>query len=491
MVGFFSSDFRPANRAVLYLLAALLVPLALSSSAMASFLVIQVRTDLIPGTELGWVRSRFHELAADGTVRPENAVMDRWKHHSEGTDWAAGVRVAESPRLPDAVYGGSVSIYNLEGGLVLSRPVRVELRGGIHVVTVLLTREPGVTPPQPGFLPGTETSHWTSEEFDVSGDSDIEHSKDPIQCPVNLAMHGLGCNGDFCDNVRVHCRAVAGVSTENHRWTTFFSEESASYQGCNPNEFATGLQCRGQFCDEISLRCTEHNATEELCYVTDPISEDLPLTEFIDPTNGYVRRILCEGSNCDDKRLEICRIVEFPLILGAFSNLCVTSDGGSMKVGACLSAENSANTAQVWTLDGQTGMMVNPLTGTCLTALGGMGSVTEEPCAEAGDTSWFMDGNGRLVSIGPNNDPLCLSVVGVQDPLERPPIGAAFELGACSNALYQLFKASNAALPPPLPEFDAGLGEVFPIPLPVLLMPAWLLLVGAISTVGASMIRRG
>ncbi len=130
----------------------------------------------------------------------------------------------------------------------------------------------------------------------------------------------------------------------------------------------------------------------------------------------------------------------------------------------------------------------NPITGTCLTALGGQGALTEEPCAEAGDTTWFMDSKGRLSSVDQQNNLLCMSVVRAQDPYGLPPLGAAMELNTCTDAYYQIFEPSNAALPAPLPEFDAGVGQVFG--LPVLMMPALLLLIGAISTVGVSMIRR-
>jgi hypothetical protein len=494
MADTFRSRFRSTNKAIAYSLFALAASLMVSSSAMAvSRLVIQVRTELIPGVELGWVRSHFLELDdAGGSVLPKYSAMDRWMNQSESTDWGEpiGVRVAESQLLSDGYYSGHVSIYNPEGGLVLGRLVRVRLTGGLHVVTVLLLRDPLALPPLPGYLPATEVSHWTSEDVVDLGDSDNEHSKDPIQCPVNHAMHGLACDDSQCDNVRLFCRAVAGVSTQNHGWTSYFSEEAGSYQGCSSNEFATGLQCKGQFCDEIRLRCTEHNAVEDFCYVTDPISNDSPFTEFADPANGYVRRILCEGSFCEDKRLEICRIVGYPLSFGAFSNLCVTSVAGVMTVGTCLSAENETNISQVWHLDAPTGLISNPLNGSCLTALGGFGSLTEEPCVEAGDTSWFMDSNGRLSSVDLNNNPLCMSVVGVQDPLGLPPIGSSLELSTCSLALYQVFEPSNAALPPPLPEYDAGEGEVTPFPLPALSLPGLLLLIGAISHIGASWIRR-
>ena len=159
--------------------------------------------------------------------------------YSDGTGWGGptGVRVAQSQPLRDGYYAGHVSIYDLEGGLVLRRPVRVRLTGGVHSVTVLLTR---VTTPMPGYLPGTELSHWTSEDVIKFDDLDDDPSKDRIQCPVNLAMHGLGCDGIQCENIRVYCRAVAGLSTQNHRWMDvddYFSEASGSYQGCSANEF--------------------------------------------------------------------------------------------------------------------------------------------------------------------------------------------------------------------------------------------------------------
>lgn len=465
----------------------LLVALAVAQPAQATGLVVQVLTNFIPGTELGWARATFVRYE-DGALKPQNAAIDQWKHYSESSSWSTGTRIAEVASLPRGEYRGVVGAYDPNGGLLWSRPVVVNLlTSNVHVVSVLLTRDPLVTPPQVGVLPAIEVSHWTSEEVDRAGDADVEETKSPIQCPPNLAVRELACDANYCDNIQLTCRAFPGVSTQNHRWTAFFSEEAGSYQGCNANEMMTGIRCRGDFCDEISLRCTEHTGSEELCYTTDPISDGQPLIGEV-PDNGYVKRILCEGSFCDDKRLEICRMKEFPLHLGAFSGLCVTSFAGGFVLDDCQSAAQGGNTAQVWALDDQTGQLVNPLTGTCLTALGGEGAVTEESCAEAGDTSWFLDANGRLSSIGPNNDPLCLTLAGVQDPQQRPPLGATFELGACSPALYQLFEPSNAGLPAPLPELDAGTGEI--LYLPTLPGGGWLVLAAALAWAGRSATRR-
>ncbi len=482
----------PSKGAAVHLLCVLLASLALTPSAMAETLIIQVRTEFTPITELGWVHTQFFELDGAGVAQPELAVMDTWTHHSISTSWTDGVRVGQSLLLPDADYYGNVSIHNEEGGYVYGRPVRVELNGNqVHVVTVLLTPDPEVSRPVPGYLPGTTTSHWTSEETDQLGDHDTEHSKDPIRCPPNMAMYGLGCNGNYCDNVQVFCRALPSSIPEVFRWTPYFSDENPVFEGCLSNEFATGIQCRGGFCDEIRLRCTDYGVLAGSCYATSGISEEPPwLTEFKDSGNRYVRRIQCTGNNCDNKSLEICEPLNWPLRLGSFSNLCVTSIAGIMTVGSCMSMEDGENTPQVWHVDLQTGLISNPLTGTCLTALGGEGAVTEELCIEAGDTFWFKDSKGRLSSFGPNNNPLCLGVAGVQDPFGLPPIGAAMELAPCSDALYQIFEPSNAALPPLGPEYDAGSGELFPFPVPGFLMPALLLLIGTISTVGMSMIRR-
>jgi hypothetical protein len=147
-----------------------LASLALTAPALATGLRVQSRTDFIPGVELGWMRSTFFRIE-DGLVKPQNAAIDQWKHHSyaSGSDWVRGVRIAEVGSLPKGLYRGQVSAYDPNGGLLVSRPVRLTLdTGNFHVVTVLLTRE---NPLRVGVLSAIDVSHWTSEEVDVPGDS--------------------------------------------------------------------------------------------------------------------------------------------------------------------------------------------------------------------------------------------------------------------------------------------------------------------------------
>ena len=57
----------PSKGAAVHLLCALLASLALTPSTMAETLIIQVRTDYTPITELSWVHTQFFEL--DGARR--------------------------------------------------------------------------------------------------------------------------------------------------------------------------------------------------------------------------------------------------------------------------------------------------------------------------------------------------------------------------------------------------------------------------------------
>lgn len=108
-------------------------------------LVVQVRTDLLPGRELAAVEVEVD--AADG------AEVGRARVESEAArDWGHGVRVAELVGIPQgAGYRVRVRALGPDGELVVERPVRVELAGGLRVVTVLLSRAcQGVVCPSTG-----------------------------------------------------------------------------------------------------------------------------------------------------------------------------------------------------------------------------------------------------------------------------------------------------------------------------------------------------
>ncbi len=106
----------------------------------AATLVVQVRTDLLPGQELAAV-----EVAIEGEVGVTRVDA------STARDWGLGVRVLERA-VARGTHRLRVAAVDAAGATVVERPVRVTVDGGgVRVVTVLLTRDcQGVTCPGAG-----------------------------------------------------------------------------------------------------------------------------------------------------------------------------------------------------------------------------------------------------------------------------------------------------------------------------------------------------
>lgn len=115
------------------------VALTLVACDPASRLVVQVRTDFVPVRELGSVRVTLSGADAVGWQQEVSARPEQ--------RWGAGVRVAER-ELSAGIYRLQVTALDASGSVLVDRGVRAELRGGVQVVTVLLTRDcVGVTCP--------------------------------------------------------------------------------------------------------------------------------------------------------------------------------------------------------------------------------------------------------------------------------------------------------------------------------------------------------
>lgn len=115
------------------------------TSVSAATLIVQVRTDLRPYRDFSLIRTDVYT----STGRYNNArgrfVMRREKRAGASRNWGRGVRVAEVNNLSDEVYHLVVSAMDRRRRVVVSRPVRVKLKGGVYVVTVLLAH------PNPAF----------------------------------------------------------------------------------------------------------------------------------------------------------------------------------------------------------------------------------------------------------------------------------------------------------------------------------------------------
>ncbi len=119
-----------------------LCALALGCEAQQTTLIVQVRTDLAPGRDFAEVR-----------VSPDFASPIHTAAGA-GREWGSGVRVAELAGLGSDEASLEVAALDAAGAVVVSRPVRVRLEGGVQVVTVLLTRAcGGVVCPSAGDPP--------------------------------------------------------------------------------------------------------------------------------------------------------------------------------------------------------------------------------------------------------------------------------------------------------------------------------------------------
>lgn len=105
-----------------------------ATAAYAATLVVQVRTDLVPGRDFDTAVSTIRGVS-NSTVRRINRPAN------SGEDWRRGIRVAEF-RLDDGEYNLKVGLRHRRLGMRVERPARVTLKGGVRVLTILLTCPP-------------------------------------------------------------------------------------------------------------------------------------------------------------------------------------------------------------------------------------------------------------------------------------------------------------------------------------------------------------
>lgn len=140
---------------------------------------------------------------------------------------------------------------------------------------------------------------WTSDEYP------------PLNCPTATLVHGVECYGDYCDDVRLDCDPVSGMTFGSSSWSTWFSEEGTNWRKCDPNgnEWMTGIHCDGDNCDNVSIECTHITSNGRpvvgvSCLWSGWYSEeDGPYYAY---PGRYVRGVECRGSDCDDMRYWVC-----------------------------------------------------------------------------------------------------------------------------------------------------------------------------------------
>lgn len=126
-------------------------------------------------------------------------------------------------------------------------------------------------------------------------------------CPG--AIRAVRCEGDYCDNLSLDCCSTPAVPRSNDYYTSpFFSEDSlASFHICQDGRYVRGVYCQGDYCDDLSLHCEGPGIVNtNACRWTGEFSEE---GTGIGSCNGdeVVAGIACTGSYCDNLNLYCCK----------------------------------------------------------------------------------------------------------------------------------------------------------------------------------------
>lgn len=189
---------------------------------------------------------------------------------------------------------------------------RIPYGGGVRIVTDF----EALTDPN---IPFSYWTGWHSEE-----------SAQPAVCsPVGL-LTGFGCRERFCDEVRLNC-LTRNLVVSRSWWSREISEETDNtclsiggdpgFFDCNRNVlscgssgFITGISCSGDFCDNVKMQCSNFEGYTRIggdtryCQWTGWVSEEGGGTLTF-PRGFYGAGMECKGSNCDEKRFYVCRLV--------------------------------------------------------------------------------------------------------------------------------------------------------------------------------------
>lgn len=151
------------------------------------------------------------------------------------------------------------------------------------------------------------------------------------------AATGVGCQGSYCDSVRLYCRTMPDnvyLDTTSTYWSGYFSEETSgvssyrtagwyrhggdNYHVCNASGqsgILSGIKCRGGYCDDISVRCSQPfvfvNRAKYYVHMKDCAwsawySEETGSIDF--GNNRHVTGVRCSGSRCDNKQYYVCSL---------------------------------------------------------------------------------------------------------------------------------------------------------------------------------------
>jgi hypothetical protein len=128
------------------------------------------------------------------------------------------------------------------------------------------------------------------------------------KCPNGQLITGIWCRGKYCDSKKLQCVEYTNQFDPDaqHEWSRWFSDERPNSE-TTKNGFASGLGCSGNYCDNMRIRYTTTPKLKNTgdCYWTNLYSEE---QGFRSCNQGYfVSGIKCTGNYCDNIALYCCR----------------------------------------------------------------------------------------------------------------------------------------------------------------------------------------
>ena len=141
----------------------------------------------------------------------------------------------------------------------------------------------------------------------------------PVICPLGALTTGLLCEGSFCDDITMRCgRNVREVS--DTFWTQWVHRKgSPGVAGCasrfGPRKgFMSGIGCEGDYCDNVALQCSELTLFEpdfDDCVTSAWFSEEEKhggWQTWPSPFHFVVSLECHYKDHCDLKRVKTCRL---------------------------------------------------------------------------------------------------------------------------------------------------------------------------------------
>ena len=150
-------------------------------------------------------------------------------------------------------------------------------------------------------------THWFSEEKAESGENEA-------QC--NGGISAIECDGGNCDNMRLTCKGQSLIFNDvtDHSLVTISEERPNNSYTCPQGQLIRKISCDGGNCDNVGLQCAPVNADYKVqgCAWSGKTFSEEDGRQGGNLNGKLLAGLECSGNYCDNKKAYACDIVEAP-----------------------------------------------------------------------------------------------------------------------------------------------------------------------------------